>query len=63
MSTARHNALSVAQDVIATNGLTSSASAPMATERYKAISLQALDKVAKDHPQIKPYLHDIKLGK
>ena len=54
--------MSLAQDLIATNGLTWSASAPVATERYKAISLQSLEKVAEDHPQIKPYLHDIKLA-
>mmetsp|Transcript_8794 Transcript_8794/g.24351 ORF Transcript_8794/g.24351 Transcript_8794/m.24351 type:complete len:196 (-) Transcript_8794:229-816(-) len=32
------------------------------TERYKAISLQALDKVAEDHPQLKPHLYDVKLA-
>jgi KamA family protein len=31
-------------------------------ERYKAISLQALGKVADKHPEIKPYLDDIKLS-
>ena len=34
----------------------------MATERYKAISLQSLEKVAEKHPQIKPHLYDIKLA-
>jgi len=33
-----------------------------ATERYKAISLQAIDKVAEDHPQLKPHLRDVKLA-
>ena len=31
-------------------------------ERYKAISLQAIDKVAEDHPQLKPHLRDVKLA-
>jgi KamA family protein len=31
-------------------------------ERYKAISLQAIDKVAEKHPQLKPHLDDIKLS-
>jgi len=31
-------------------------------ERYKAISLQAIDKVAEDHPQLKPHLWDVKLA-
>lgn len=31
-------------------------------ERYKAISLQAVDKIAEKHPQIKPHLEDIKLA-
>jgi KamA family protein len=31
-------------------------------ERYKAISLQAVDKVAEDHPQLKPHLDDVKLA-
>lgn len=31
-------------------------------ERYKAISLQALDKVAERHPKLKPLLYDIKLA-
>jgi len=31
-------------------------------ERYKAISLQSLEKVAEKHPQIKPHLYDIKLA-
>lgn len=34
----------------------------MQHERYKAISLQAVDKVAEKHPQIKPHLDDIKLA-
>ena len=54
--------MSVAQDLIATNGLPSSASASVAAERYKAISLQSLKKVADVHPQIKAHLHDIKLA-
>lgn len=31
-------------------------------ERYKAISLQALDKVVEKHPQLKPHMHDVKLA-
>jgi KamA family protein len=31
-------------------------------ERYKAISLQALDKVADAHPELKPHLYDVKLA-
>ena len=31
-------------------------------ERYKAISLQAVDKVAEKHPQLLPYLEDVKLS-
>ena len=31
-------------------------------ERYKAISLQAVDRVAERHPQLKPHLDDIKLA-
>jgi KamA family protein len=31
-------------------------------ERYKAISLQAVDKIAEKHPQIIPHLDDIKLA-
>jgi hypothetical protein len=31
-------------------------------ERYKAISLQAIDKVAEDHPQLKPHLEDVRLA-
>jgi KamA family protein len=31
-------------------------------ERYKAISLQAIDKVAERHPQLKPHLQDVKLS-
>ena len=31
-------------------------------ERYKAISLQAIDKVAEKHPQLKPHLEDIRLA-
>lgn len=60
--TADRTVLSVAQDLIPTNGRTSSGSAAVSTERYKAISLQSLDKVAEDHPQIKPFLHDIQLA-
>jgi len=32
------------------------------TERYKAISLQAVDKVAEKHPALKPHLYDVKLA-
>lgn len=45
-------------NVIGTNGLDPS----QPNERYKAISLQALDKVAEKHPEIKPHLEDIKLS-
>ena len=31
-------------------------------ERYKAISLQSVDKVAERHPQLQPYLDDVKLA-
>eukprot|EP00804_Cyclotella_cryptica_P000899 CCRYP_001131-RB/>CCRYP_001131-RB protein AED:0.01 eAED:0.01 QI:140/1/1/1/1/1/3/1629/505 len=31
-------------------------------ERYKAISLQAVDKVAERHPALLPHLHDVKLA-
>jgi KamA family protein len=31
-------------------------------ERYKAISLQAIDKLAEKHPKLKPLLYDIKLS-
>jgi len=31
-------------------------------ERYKAISLQAIDKVAEKHPQLTPHLRDVKLA-
>jgi len=31
-------------------------------ERYKAINLQAVDKIAEDHPEILPYIDDIKLA-
>lgn len=31
-------------------------------ERYKAISLQSLDKVVEKHPQLEPYLEDIRLA-
>ena len=36
--------------------------APIGNERYKAISLQAIDKVAEKHPQLKPHLDDIRLS-
>lgn len=45
-------------NIIGTNGV-----APeQPNERYKAISLQALDKVAQDHPELKPHLYDVKLA-
>jgi KamA family protein len=31
-------------------------------ERYKAISLQAIDKVAEKHPELKPHLDDVRLA-
>lgn len=36
--------------------------APMRNERYKAISLHAIDKVAEKHPQLVPHLDDIRLS-
>jgi len=45
-------------NIIGTNG----AAPEQPNERYKAISLQALDKVAEDHPQLKPHLYDVKLA-
>ncbi|KAG7351877.1 lysine 2,3-aminomutase-like protein [Nitzschia inconspicua] len=35
---------------------------PFGYERYKAISLQAIDKVAEKHPQLEPHLDDIRLS-
>jgi KamA family protein len=45
-------------NIIGTNGVAPN----QPNERYKAISLQALDKVAEKHPEIKPYLEDIRLS-
>jgi L-lysine 2,3-aminomutase len=36
--------------------------APIGSERYKAISLQGVDKVAEKHPQLIPHLEDIRLA-
>ena len=47
-------------DVVATNGLLGN-DHPQ-TERYKAVSLQALDKVANKYPALLPHLYDIKLA-
>jgi len=45
-------------NIIGTNGV-----APQQpNERYKAISLQALDKVAEKHPELKEHLDDIRLS-
>jgi L-lysine 2,3-aminomutase len=45
-------------NIIGTNGV-----APeQPNERYKAISLQAIDKVAEAHPELKPHLYDVKLA-
>jgi len=43
---------------IATNGLLDL----QPTERYKAISLQAVDKIAERHPALAPHLYDVKLA-
>jgi KamA family protein len=45
-------------NIIGTNGVAQN----QPNERYKAISLQALDKVAEDHPQLEPHLYDIRLS-
>jgi KamA family protein len=46
-------------NMIGINGMEPS---PIGNERYKAISLQAIDKVAEKHPQLKPHLDDIRLS-
>uniref|UniRef100_A0A6U6EBX6 Radical SAM core domain-containing protein n=1 Tax=Odontella aurita TaxID=265563 RepID=A0A6U6EBX6_9STRA len=46
-------------NIIATGGL---ASQQQSGERYKAISLHAIDKVAEKHPQLTPHLRDVKLS-
>jgi L-lysine 2,3-aminomutase len=43
-------------------GLNGMEPAPIANERYKAISLQAIDKVAEKHPTLIPHLDDIRLS-
>lgn len=45
-------------NIIGTNGVAPN----QPNERYKAISLQALDKVAEKHPQLKEHLEDIRLS-
>lgn len=45
-------------NIIGTNGVAPS----QPNERYKAISLQALDKVAAEHPELTEHLYDIKLA-
>lgn len=45
-------------NIIGTNGVAPN----QPNERYKAISLQAVDKVAENHPQLKEHLQDIKLS-
>lgn len=45
-------------NIVATNGLLNL----QTSERYKAISLQAVDKVAETHPQLLPHLYDVKLS-
>ena len=45
-------------DIIVTNGQAMNQS----TERYRAITLQSLDKVVEKHPQLKEHLYDIKLA-
>lgn len=49
-----------ANNIVPTNGLLNFDQP--ATERYKAISLQAVDKVAEKHPALLPHLYDIKLA-
>jgi len=45
-------------NIIGTNGV-----APgQPNERYKAISLQSLDKVVENHPELEPHLEDIRLS-
>ena len=44
------------------DGLPGTPSPNQPNERYKAISLQALDKLVDKHPQIEPHLYDIKLA-
>ncbi|CAB9520822.1 Putative L-lysine 2,3-aminomutase aq_1632 [Seminavis robusta] len=45
-------------NIIGTNGVAPS----QPNERYKAISLQALDKVAEKHPQLNAHMEDIRLS-
>lgn len=45
-------------NIIGTNGVAPN----QPNERYKAISLQALDKVSEQYPELKPLLYDIKLA-
>jgi KamA family protein len=45
-------------NIVGTNGVAPT----QPNERYKAISLQALDKVAVEHPELKEHLYDIKLA-
>lgn len=45
-------------NIIGTNGVAPN----QPNERYKAISLQALDTVAEKHPELKEHLYDIKLS-
>eukprot|EP00545_Synedropsis_sp_CCMP1620_P000542 CAMPEP_0119029904 /NCGR_PEP_ID=MMETSP1176-20130426/40758_1 /TAXON_ID=265551 /ORGANISM="Synedropsis recta cf, Strain CCMP1620" /LENGTH=527 /DNA_ID=CAMNT_0006986265 /DNA_START=889 /DNA_END=2472 /DNA_ORIENTATION=- len=45
-------------NIIGTNGVADN----QPNERYKAISLQALDKVAENHPELKEHLYDVKLA-
>eukprot|EP00559_Dactyliosolen_fragilissimus_P008658 CAMPEP_0184871694 /NCGR_PEP_ID=MMETSP0580-20130426/40865_1 /TAXON_ID=1118495 /ORGANISM="Dactyliosolen fragilissimus" /LENGTH=536 /DNA_ID=CAMNT_0027374387 /DNA_START=450 /DNA_END=2060 /DNA_ORIENTATION=- len=45
-------------NIIGTDGI----SINQPNERYKAISLQAVDKVAERHPQLIPHLYDVKLA-
>jgi KamA family protein len=40
----------------------STVSTTLPNERYKAITLQSLDKVAEKHPELEPHLYDVKLS-
>jgi len=48
----------VQNNIIGTTGIDTN----QPNERYKAISLQAVDKIAEKHPEIIPHLEDIKLS-
>lgn len=51
-------------NVVAIDGLNNITGTPneQPNERYKAITLQSLDKVAEKHPELEPHLYDVKLS-